>query len=186
MTAARHHNRVSPGIAAPCPSIEQGSGKRSAGRAAAAILALVLAVGMLAPAIAGLATTERVVLDWRTGLAIDGFDPVAYFIDGAPVVGKADHEYVFAGATWRFRNAGNQAAFAKRPDVYMPRFGGYDPIHVAQGVAVAGNPDLWLVVGNRLFLFYDPESLAAFRADPARLNAAAERRWPALLQTLAP
>ena len=41
------------------------------------------------------------------------------------------------------------------PDVYMPQFGGYDPLGVARGVAVAGNPNVWLIAGERLFLFYD-------------------------------
>ena len=53
-----------------------------------------------------------------------------------------------------------------RPDVYMPQFGGYDPVGVARGVAVAGNPDIWLISGGRLFLFYDRDRLETFAADP--------------------
>ena len=64
---------------------------------------------------AGAATTERVVVNRHTGLAIDGFDPVAYFVDGAPKHGRAELELRSGGATWRFRNEGNRAAFAARP-----------------------------------------------------------------------
>jgi hypothetical protein len=73
-----------------------------------------------------------------------------------------------------------------RPDIYMPRFGGYDPVGAARGVAVPGNPDHWLIVNNRLYLFYDGMTLAAFTAEPVRLIEAAERHWPKLLHELAP
>ena len=73
------------------------------------------------------------MVDRNSGLAISGFDPVAYFIDGAASLGKGEFEASFAGAVWRFRNEGNRGAFMADPDIYMPRFGGYDPIGVARG-----------------------------------------------------
>ena len=109
------------------------------------------------------ATTERLVVDWHTGLAIGGYDPVAFFTDGRPVAGSANFELRYAGAIWRFRNVGNREAFAAQPDIYMPKFGGYDPIGVTRGVAVAGNPNVWLVTGERLYLFYDRARLEKFR-----------------------
>ena len=78
--------------------------------------------------------------DWHTGLAIDGYDPVAFYTDGKPVPGSPDIELSYAGAIWRFSNTGNRYEFATRPDVYMPQFGGYDPIGVSRGVAVAREP----------------------------------------------
>jgi len=62
----------------------------------------------------GAATTERVVVDRHTGLAIGGFDPVAYFVEADAVRGKGDFEHTFTGVVWRFRNEGNRAAFAAR------------------------------------------------------------------------
>jgi YHS domain-containing protein len=146
-------------------------------------LALILAVS---GAWAGVATTEWVVIDWRTGLAISGFDPVAYFTDASAAVGHAELEYTYAGATWRFRNIGNRAAFVAHPEVYMPRLGGYDPVRAAQGLGVAGNPQLWLIAAERLYFFYDGDNRAAFAADPDRYIAEAERKWPAIQHTLAP
>ena len=78
-------------------------------------------------------------------MRIYGVDPVAYFTDGKPVVGRAEFEHRHAGAIWRFDNEGNRAAFAADPDVYMPRFGGYDPVGIARGVSTAGFPELWVV-----------------------------------------
>src|SRR5712672_1513926 len=115
-------------------------------------LAAVLLLG--APALKDAATTERIVTDANTGLAIGGIDPVAYFTDGVPVAGLPDHEYRYAGAVWRFHNPGNQAAFTANPEVYMPRYGGYDPVAVGRGIAVPGNPLLWTITGQRLYLFF--------------------------------
>jgi hypothetical protein len=72
------------------------------------------------------------------------------------------------------------------PQVYMPRFGGYDPSGVARGVAVPGHPQLWHVTGGRLYLFHTAEAHAAFVLDAERTIAAANRKWPALRLTLSP
>ena len=66
----------------------------------------------------------------------------------SPFPAARDLELPYGGAIWRFSNVGNREAFAARPDVYMPQFGGYDPIGVSHGVAVAGNPSLWLIAGG--------------------------------------
>jgi len=132
------------------------------------------------------ATTERLVADWHTGLAIGGYDPVAFYVDGKPVLGSPDVELSYAGAIWRFCNVGNRAAFEASPDVYVPQFGGYDPVGVGHGVAVAGNPSVWVIAGGHLFLFYDRQRLDTFMTDPQRFIGAAERKWPDVLSTLSP
>ena len=53
-----------------------------------------------------------------------------------------------AGAVWRFRNEGNRASFVAHPEIYGPQFGGYDPVDLARGVTVAGNPWFWLDSGT--------------------------------------
>ena len=148
---------------------------------AAAVLALAGAVPV---AIA--ATTEMIVVDWHSGLAIDGYDPVAFFTDGKLLAGNAEFELHYGGAVWRFYTIGNREAFAARPDIYMPQFGGYDPTGVARGVAVPGNPNLWQINGQRLFLFYDQARLEKFTADPDQVMVEAERNWPAVMSTLSP
>jgi hypothetical protein len=131
------------------------------------------------------ATTERVVADRYTGLAIGGFDPVSYFTDAHPMAGQPGFEVSEAGAVWRFRNEGNRAFFIAHPEIYGPQFGGYDPTDVARGVAFAGNPRFWLVTGQRLYLFGRAESRDAFAADPARVLREAKQRWRGLQETLA-
>ncbi len=131
------------------------------------------------------ATTERIVTNRFNGLAIEGFDPLTYFVDGRPEKGVAEFEVSQGGAVWRFRNEGNRASFVAHPEVYAPQFGGYDPVDVARGVTVAGNPLFWLVTGQRLYLFAREENRAAFAADPEPLLRQATSRWPELEAKLA-
>jgi YHS domain-containing protein len=130
-------------------------------------------------------TTERVVVNRYSGVAIEGFDPVAYFVDARAVRGLPDYETAEAGAVWRFRNESNRAAFVAHPEIYGPQFGGYDPIDLARGVTYAGNPRFWVVSGQRLYLFGREENRTAFAANPARFVKEATSHWPAALQTLA-
>lgn len=132
------------------------------------------------------ATTERVVTDRHTGLAINGFDPVAYFTDAKPRLGLSDHEMASSGVTWRFRNEGNMAAFAADPEIYAPQFGGYDPVGVARGVATAGHPEVFLVHAQRLYLFHSAETRAQFTANPDEIRIAAVEKWPQVEHELVP
>ncbi len=145
---------------------------------------LMVSAGMSSPG--RTATTERIVTDWHTGLAISGFDPVAYFVDAAAKPGRREIELRLAGTTWLFRNDGNRAAFASDPDVYMPRFGGYDPTAMARGVALPGHPDLWAIAKRRLYLFYTAAARDAFIADPDAVAEAAEEKWPDVQRVLVP
>jgi YHS domain-containing protein len=131
------------------------------------------------------ATTERVVVNRYSGLAIEGFDPVAYFTDSQAAQGVADFEAAAAGAVWRFRNEGNRASFVAHPEIYAPQFGGYDPIDLGRGVTYAGNPRLWVVTGQRLYLFGREENRDAFTVDPQRFLKDATTRWPVIERGLA-
>jgi hypothetical protein len=149
-------------------------------------LAAALLAGLFALPLPALALTQRVVVDWHSGLAIGGYDPVAFFTDGRPVLGTGDFELRQAGVVWRFSNTGNRDAFAQRPDIYMPQYGGYDPVSVARGVAVPGDPQVWAIVGERLFLFYSGTQRKKFLADSARFIATSQRRWPEVEGALDP
>ena len=127
---------------------------------------------------------DSIEVNPHTGLAISGFDPLAYFVDRKALMGKPDHELTLAGSIWQFRNDGNLAAFAAHPEVYMPRFGGYDPVAIAHGTSVPGHPLFWAVVSERLYLFYDDAARAAFLADPGGIIARAEHNWPQVARSI--
>jgi YHS domain-containing protein len=152
--------------------------------AAAALLAAALAAGFAGRAMAQGAPDERTVTNPNSGLGLSGFDPVAYFTDSMPRMGKPQLEFMKSGAVWRFVNEGNRSAFVDHPAVYMPRFGGYDPVAIARGTSVPGHPLFWSVTAGRLYLFYDEAARTAFAADPGRYIETAERKWPDVARTL--
>ena len=154
-----------------------------------ALIALGLVLGWGATvALGSLAlaqTTERVITNRYSGLAIEGYDVLAYFIDARPEPGLPDFEAAQGGAVWRFRNEGNRDSFVAHPEVYGPQFGGYDPVDLARGITVAGSPLFWLISGDRLYLFGHEDARDSFAANPAPYLKEAKARWPALEDQLA-
>jgi hypothetical protein len=138
--------------------------------------------GTVGPARAG--QTERVMVDPVSGLAIYGYDPVCYFVDGEPRAGMARHELVWSGVTWRFRSPGNLKAFLDAPEVYAPAFGGYAAEFVADSKVVTSDPTLFAIESERLYLFRSAEGRETFGEAGHRM--AAEAIWPALMATLTP
>lgn len=150
----------------------------------AGVVGLALFAGNMAPKVACASPTDRIVINPDSGLAISGFDPVAYFASGKAVLGRPEFELTENGTVWRFLNIGNRAAFAEHPEVYTPRFGGYDPVAIDRGASVPGHPLIWVVTGERLYLFFDEKSRAAFLANPGRIIESADRKWPAVARTI--
>ncbi|MGB7772742.1 MAG: YHS domain-containing (seleno)protein [Pseudolabrys sp.] len=105
------------------------------------------------------------------------------FTEGKALFGRPELELNLDGAVWRFSNKGNRGAFAKHPEVYSPRFGGYDPVAIGRGRSVPGHP-FWVVVGQRLYLFYSEQTRASFLADPGHIIDTAERKWPEVARNL--
>jgi hypothetical protein len=147
-------------------------------------LFISLGAGIFAPHDIKAATDSQLTVNPDTGLAISGFDPVAYFTDGRAQFGRPEFELNKDGAVWRFSNEGNRGAFEQHPEVYAPRFAGYDPVSIGRDRSVRGHPLFWAVVGQRLYFFYSEKTRLAFLADPGRIIATAERKWPEVLRTL--
>jgi YHS domain-containing protein len=148
-------------------------------------LVIALGTGIFAPRALPAATDNQLAVNPETGLAISGFDPVAYFTDGKAMFGRPDIELNKEGVVWRFSNEGNRGAFEVHPEVYAPRFGGYDPVAIGRDRSVRGHPLFWTVVGQRLYFFYSEKTRQAFLADPGRIIATAERKWPDVVRSLA-
>jgi hypothetical protein len=185
-TALQQPNRHIMGNTMTGPAWKSRQCSAEAWRGSGLLLAAALCASLGLAGPSGAISAEWVVVDPNSGLAINGFDPVAYFTDGAALPGKGEFEQAFAGTVWRFRSAGNRAAFLADPEVYMPRFGGYDPVGLTRGIVVAGNPKLWLISAQRLYLFYATDAQQEFANDSARVIATADSEWPRIQKTITP
>jgi YHS domain-containing protein len=114
------------------------------------------------------------------GLAVDGYDPVAYFTDGKPVEGKKEHSFEWNGATWRFSSAANRDLFAAAPEKYAPQYGGYCAWAVSQGYTADADPEAWKIVDGKLYLNYDKKVQAQWEKDVPGLIQKADANWPKL------
>ena len=115
--------------------------------------------------------------DNRTGFAIRGFDPVAYFADGAAKRGLPQHEVYWQGAYWIFANPGNRDAFANDPEIYAPQFGGYAVVSLSQGALAESEPELFVIDAGRLYLFAGTRQRFAFSSDPDYFLQRAGHEW---------
>lgn len=123
--------------------------------------------------------TERLPFQHRTGFALDGLDPVSFFLPGGPSAGSARHETLHGGLAWRFASAANLAAFEAAPERFLPRLGGHDPLALAERARlVSARPQAFAILAGRLYLFRDEASRARVLADPT-IVAAAEAAWRA-------
>lgn len=141
-----------------------------------AVLAIPVAGTILRPALA----SEPEVFA-TGGIAISGYDPVAYFTDGKPVRGSPDHALMWRGATWYFASAATMEAFEMNPHAYAPQYGGYCAYAMTKGAIAATAPDAFAVSSGRLYLTYSTEIRAIWADDVAGNVALADAHWPAAL-----
>ena len=114
-------------------------------------------------------------------VAIHGYDPVAYFVEGGPRQGRADFSAEHRGAVWRFSSVENRQRFLADPERYVPAFGGYCAYGVAQGYLVKIDPQAWAIVDGRLYLNYDTGVRTTWLKDVPGYNAAARANWQKLV-----
>ncbi len=113
-------------------------------------------------------------------LAIRGYDPVAYFRDDGPRLGKPEFSVRHGGATWRFASAEHKALFEADPDRYLPAYGGFCAYGTSRGYLVKIEPEAWSIVDGRLYLNYDLGIRKTWLGDRAKFIARADANWPRL------
>jgi YHS domain-containing protein len=116
------------------------------------------------------------------GLAVAGYDPVAYFTQGKPVMGSEDVTLQHEGATWRFASAENRTAFEAAPAKYAPQYGGYCAYAVSKGYTAKAEPDAWTIHDGKLYLNYDKSVQAIWEKDIPGNVAKGDANWPGVLE----
>jgi len=143
----------------------------------------VVCVGALLSLLA--ATTPALAVDpvntTRAGIAIKGYDPVAYFTEARPVKGSPDHEHEWNGAVWRFSSEEHRGLFAADPEKYAPRYGGYCAWAVSRNSTADIDPGAWKIVDGKLYLNYSVKIQEKWSQNIPDNIAAGDRNWPGLV-----
>jgi YHS domain-containing protein len=140
----------------------------------------LLAVGLLG--MASSAAALEPVSTGGDGLALGGYDAVAYFTEGKPVAGRKEFQARWNGATWQFSSVERREAFLKAPERYAPQYGGYCAYAVAKGASAPGDPTVWKVVDGKLYVNKDADVQTLWSRDVPGHIVQADRNWPAVLK----
>jgi len=112
------------------------------------------------------------------GLALQGYDAVAYFTDGQPKKGDPKFQTKLNGVTYYFASADHLKKFKAHPDAYMPQFGGFCAMGTALNHKFEGDPNVWKVVDNKLYLNVSPATGKRWSQDIPGNIARADDNWP--------
>ena len=115
------------------------------------------------------------------GVAIMGYDPVAYFTEGRAVKGSEVFSYDWLGTPWQFASSKNRELFIADPTKYAPQYGGYCVGEVAfKGDTINIDPEAWAIIDGKLYLGYSKTFMAEFEARSGEFLTKAEANWPAV------
>jgi YHS domain-containing protein len=116
------------------------------------------------------------------GIAIKGYDPVAYFTMDKPVKGDKNIKYEWKGAKWRFSTENHMKLFIEDPDKYAPRYGGYCAYGVAVDALFDIQPEAWSIVDGKLYLNKNLEVRETWKKDIPGNIKKADMNWPGVLK----
>jgi hypothetical protein len=150
------------------------------------ILAIAVAAAALVLAAVGTVTPSHaqkpaVFTEIVKGVAVGGYDPVAYFTENRPVKGDAAITAPHAGATWRFASAANRDLFIADPAKYAPQYGGYCAWAVAEGYTAKGDPNVWRIVDGKLYLNFNASVQKGWEKDISGNVRRGDANWPKVL-----
>ena len=110
-------------------------------------------------------------------LALSGYDPVSYFVDGHPEKGSSDYQASYDDATYWFKTPEHRATFVADPDHYAPQFQGFCTVTLMRGARLEADPEAWVIADGKLYVFGAKEALPVFRAQTASVIEKATDNW---------
>ncbi|MEM7300184.1 MAG: YHS domain-containing (seleno)protein [Pseudomonadota bacterium] len=131
----------------------------------------------MTPASAG----QAKVFKARGGVAINGYDPVAYFTQGKPVRGDKKITHSWNGAKWQFSSAEHRDQFAANPEKYAPQYGGYCAYAIGNGYTAPTVPEAWDITNGKLYLNYSKSVQRTWAGDKLSYIRKGDKNWPKVL-----
>jgi YHS domain-containing protein len=142
--------------------------------------AVAVALPVLFSAVLSARSPVAPVNPGSNGVAVHGYDVVAYFTDGKPVKGMARFSYEWMGARWQFATAEHRELFTRQPEKYAPQFGGYCSWAVGHNYTADADPEAWRIVDGKLYLNYDRDVQKKWEQNRAMWIEQANHNWPGL------
>ncbi len=142
------------------------------------VLAITLFAGLVGSAVADSKKFPAPAVNAANGIGVKGYDPVAYFTLGRPVVGLDEYTYQWKGVTYRFASAENLARFKADPEKYLPQYGGYCAYAMSINRIADIDPSRWAIVDGKLYLNNNYLSYHLWSLDKSGNIASADRDWP--------
>lgn len=116
----------------------------------------------------------------ENGLALKGYDAVAYFVEGRPTKGDKQYSAALDDAVYYFASAENRERFLRDPQRYRPAYGGYCAYGVTLRIKVTGDPIAWKIVDGVLYINSSLDSRAEWSKDIPGYIHKADRIWPSI------
>ncbi len=113
----------------------------------------------------------------KNKVAIQGYDPVAYFESNTAIEGKKGHSSEYNGAVYYFSSEDSKAVFLKNPEQYLPQFGGYCAYGMSEGYKAPIQPEAFTIVDNKLYLNYNLEVKEMWLKDQENRITKASKTW---------
>lgn len=118
----------------------------------------------------------------KNGLAISGYDTVAYFTQSKAVKGKKEFTAEHQGNKWRFSSAENKQAFVANPTAYLPQYGGFCAYAASNNEIAKIDPRAWTIDNNKLYLNYNKKIRKTWLKKKIVRITDADRNWPELVK----
>lgn len=138
----------------------------------------LLATGILF-AVLSVSAQKSAVFE-QSGKAIRGYDPVAYFTERKPVLGKEEFNYNWNNATWYFSNQQHLDSFKVNPEKYTPQYGGYCAYGLSEGHKAPTSPDAWTILNGKLYLNYNLQVRGLWNKNREERIETADKNWPGI------
>jgi YHS domain-containing protein len=134
--------------------------------------------GLPGSAVAGSSASPVAAVNTADGLALKGYNSVAYFTDGQPTKGADQYSFQWKGVTYRFASAENLKRFKADPEKYLPQYGGYCAYAMSLDRIADIDPHRWAIVGGKLYLNNDFLAQNLWSLNKSGNIASADRNWP--------
>ncbi|MDX2154190.1 MAG: YHS domain-containing (seleno)protein [Bryobacteraceae bacterium] len=134
---------------------------------------------LIATAVLSAAPVDPVNKSWR-GVALQGYDPVAYFTASKATKGSDSISHEWMGAKWYFSSDANRKLFIASPEKYAPQFGGYCAWAVSNNYTANADPEAWKIIDGKLYVNYNKDVQKKWEAEALKRIEAGNKNWPNL------